>query len=93
MLLLIVHIILALGGLILMGSAIAAKVAGSQLSKRLSRASLISAAGMLVTGFGLVVTTHSSLTSACLSGLSYLAILVVLYAAYSRATARSSSAL
>ena len=90
MVLLTLHIIFALGSLILMGSAIAAKVIGSTVAKRLSKLSLVATGAMLITGTMLVVTTHSSVTSACLSGLSYLAILGVLYAAYSRVAARST---
>lgn len=85
LILLITHIIIALGGLA------AAAVALYTLSEKTIRLSHGLAAGTIATGTVLVVFGTSNILKSCLSGLMYLAAILVLTAAakYRLATQKS----
>lgn len=83
--LLIVHIIFALGSLILMAAATAGRLRNRRADYRgLVRGSFAGFVGLMTSGFAMVIVNHANLVSVCTSGLAWLAGLVAMYALYAR---------
>lgn len=89
--LIILHVSLALISLLMMAAATVGKwVQRSKDYDALVKVSGFCATGMVLTGVGLVFIYHTSITSACLSGLTSLLCLAAMYAAYRLLSARAS---
>jgi hypothetical protein len=81
--LLIVHIIFALGSLALMAGATAGRWRNRSADYgRAVQASFLSFCGLMTTGFAMVIVSHANLLSVCTSGLAWLAGLAAMYALY-----------
>jgi hypothetical protein len=83
--LLIVHIIFALGSIILMAGAVAGRLRDRSADFRgVVRASCVGFCGLIATGFSMVIFNGASLMSTCTSGLVWLAVLTAMYALYAK---------
>lgn len=82
--LLILHILLATSSLSFMAAALIGKVWKKNDYTNLTKLSGVSFMGMFATGIALGIKYHKSLMGVCMSGLFYLAILAIIYAAYKK---------
>lgn len=89
--LLILHVIFASVSFVSMGLAVAAKWRFRERDfGYLVKLSEFTAAGLVITGAGLVIILHAGLQSVCLSGTVSLSALALLYGLYRRLSVPSS---
>lgn len=83
--LLIVHIIFAIGSLALMAGATFGRWRNRGADYgRVVQASFLSFCGLMATGFTMVIVSHANLLNVCTSGLAWLAGLAAMYAVYAK---------
>lgn len=84
LMLLTLHIGLAVLSLLSMSGAVIGKARHAAHHSQLVRASAVSFIAMLGAGLSLAAQRHSSITTLCLEGVVFLAVLASLYAVYRR---------